>query len=32
MLEKKREREKNSGGGGKRNCPEAGKCTVLQVY
>jgi hypothetical protein len=24
--------KKNSGGGGKRNCTQAGKCTVLEVY
>jgi hypothetical protein len=24
--------KKNSGGGGKGNCTQAGKCTVLQVY
>jgi hypothetical protein len=30
MLKKKE--TKNTGGGGKRNCTQAGKCTVLQVY
>jgi hypothetical protein len=33
MLKKKRKKErKNCGGGGKVNCTQAGKCTVLQVY